>query len=247
MSLVPRKVSWAAPLLLPLLPALLSASSHAADAETTQSPRSEADPEIVVVFTPAGKFPFTDAFAYLPPISVETLAGTAMQEQVTVTRLYRPDGSFDEDALATLDEQLSDKRRPGDIRHATIDRRLLALVFKAAWHFSATRVRVVSAYREPLKHREGYHGKARALDFRLVGVPTPDLARFLRAELARVGVGQYTHRRTQFVHLDVREATFHWFDGSPPGRRGGIARIPTEGTADRDAAYVPRDDLPDLL
>ena len=248
----PRKGSLPAPfapgsrwpwslLLVPCLPALLSASSHLAP--QSAGPVSEAGPEIAVTFVPAGKLPFTTAFAYLPPISVETVN----DERATVTRLYLPDGSLDEAALAALDEQLADKRRPGDTRHTTIDRRLLTLVFKAAWHFSATHVRVVSAYREPMKHREGFHGKGRALDFKLEGVKTPDLARFLRDELALVGVGQYTHRRTQFVHLDVRETTFHWFDGSPPGRRGGIARIPTEGTAARDAAHVPRDDLPDAL
>lgn len=229
--------------MLPLLPALISASPHARPLDLAAGGHLEAPPEIAVTFVPAGKFPFTTGFAYLPLISVETVN----DERATVTRLYLPDGSFDEGALAALDEQLSDKRRPGDTRRATIDRRLLALVFKSAWHFGATHVRVVSAYREPMKHREGFHGKGRALDFKLEGVKTPDLARFLRAELAHVGVGQYTHRRTQFVHLDVRESTFHWFDGSPPGRRGGIARIPTEGTAARDAEHVPADDLPDLL
>lgn len=201
--------------------------------------------EIEASFVPAGRLPLTTAYAFLPPVRIETVN----DDNVTVTRLFLADGSLDEAALHALDEQLADKRRPGDIRHATIDRRLLSLVFKAAWHFGATHVRVVSAYREPLPaHRhEGFHGKAAAMDFKLEGVRTPVLASWLRAEYAHVGVGQYTHPRTQFVHLDVRDTTFHWFDGSPPGRRGGIARIPTFGTPQRDAAYRPEDDAPDVL
>jgi uncharacterized protein YcbK (DUF882 family) len=235
--------------LLPLSLSGLLSGSPPADASGPSfaiADAHETPAELTVRYVPAGRFPFTEAFAFLPEISLETVN----DGRATVTRLYRPDGSFDEAALTALDEQLADKRRPGDPRHATIDRRLLALVFKAAWHFSATHVRVVSAYRDPappLGHREGFHGKGRALDFKLEGVKTPELASYLRAELARVGVGQYTHKRTQFVHLDVRETTFHWFDGSPPGRRGGIARIPTLGTQERDAGYTDRDDLPDVL
>lgn len=198
--------------------------------------------EMEARFSPAGVFPYTEAFAYLPEVSIETVN----DQGATLTRLYLPNGDFDESALDRLDEQLADKRRPGDVRRQRIDRRLLALVFKSAWAFSATHVRVLSAYRDPLGHREGFHGKGQAIDFKLEGVRTPDLARWLRENLAHVGVGQYTHPRTQFVHLDVRDATFHWFDGSPPGRRGGIARIPTEGTAARDSAHRAADDLPDL-
>jgi uncharacterized protein YcbK (DUF882 family) len=222
---------------------VLSARPH--DEQVSFLDYTSAPAEIAVRFVPAGHLPLTTAYAFLPPVSIETVN----DGNATVTRLFLADGSLDEAALAQLDEQLSDKRRPGDVRHAVLDRRLLTLVFKAAWHFGATHVRVVSAYREPLPaHRhEGFHGKAAAMDFKLEGVRTPVLASWLRAEYAHVGVGQYTHPRTQFVHLDVRENTFHWFDGSPPGRRGGIARIPTFGTPQRDAAYRPEDDAPDVL
>ena len=198
--------------------------------------------EMEARFSPSGRFPHTEAFAYLPEVSIETVNDGA----ATVTRLYLPNGDLDEAALDLLDEQLADKRRPGDVRRQRIDRRLLALVFKSAWALSATHVRVVSAFRDPLGHREGFHGKGQAIDFKLEGVRTPDLARWLRENLAQVGVGQYTHPRTQFVHLDVRASTFHWFDRSRPGRRGGIARIPTEGTAARDSAHRTTDDLPEL-
>jgi hypothetical protein len=70
------------------------------------------------------------------------------------------------------------------------------------------------------------------------------LAAYLRT-LPRVGVGLYTHRATQFVHLDSRDRSYHWLDPSPPGV--SLPERPLAGgdLAKRDATYAPTDDMPE--
>ena len=87
---------------------------------------------------------------------------------------------------------------------------------KAAAHFDGTEVDVVSSFRDGARPGS-HHRSGDALDWSLRGVAAAKLAAYLRRG-ARVGVGVYTHPRTQFVHLDVREQSYHWADASPPGR-----------------------------
>src|SRR5215472_10156295 len=110
---------------------------------------------------------------------------------------------------------------------------------KAAYHFGRARIQIVSGFRS----NAGRHGTGEALDFRLVGVRASILAAFLR-DTPRAGVGIYTHPRTQFVHLDVRDVSYHWIDGSAPGKhwREGALRDPSGKK--RDASWTPESDLP---
>ena len=112
-------------------------------------------------------------------------------------------------------------------------------MFKAAYHFKNAPVVVVSGWRA----NAGRHGTAEALDFKLRGVPSRSLAAYLRG-LPRAGVGVYTHPRTQYVHLDVREPSFHWIDASPPGVKWREAQLGDRTCAKRDASWVPEMDLP---
>jgi uncharacterized protein YcbK (DUF882 family) len=153
-------------------------------------------------------------------------------------RLYAADGGIDEDAASRLD-------RVAGARAAAprpLDRRVLRLIVKAATHFHASEVDLVSTFREGARggsrHRSG-----EAVDFRLPGVLATKLAAHLR-ENARVGVGVYTNKRTQFVHLDVREQSFHWADASPPGRVWRETPLTDRAAPVRDAAYQPEQDLP---
>ncbi|HEX4403586.1 MAG TPA: DUF882 domain-containing protein [Polyangia bacterium] len=192
-------------------------------------------------------------------------------EAISVS-LYGDDGALDPAAVASLsallrgDEADPEQRAPAP--------RLLQLVVKAADHFHAREVIVVSQWRpdtkaralaarealrarianggrEPLWNpppappRQGSrHASGEAMDFFLSGVASRDVAAYLRT-LAKVGVGTYTHPRTGFVHLDVRAESFHWVDASPPGRSWREAGITDHGAAARDLAYDPRADLPD--
>jgi uncharacterized protein YcbK (DUF882 family) len=159
-------------------------------------------------------------------------------------RLYDATGALDQAALTRLDELLADARDPERVERAPIDRRALQLLFKAAYDFGAAEIEIISGYRKPGRRREGLHGQARAIDFKLPGVKAAELASYLR-RLPRAGVGIYTHPRTQYVHLDVRELSYHWLDASPPRRHWrerSLGRI--SPGHDR---YEPEMDLPDSV
>jgi uncharacterized protein YcbK (DUF882 family) len=159
-------------------------------------------------------------------------------------RLYDATGHVDEHAAARLDALLCDTRDPKAWATLTLDRRTLQLAVRAALHFKAAEVQVVSAYRKPGRRREGPHANGKAIDFKLPGVPSVTLAAYLRT-LPRVGVGIYTHPKTAFVHLDDREHSFHWLDASPPGRTWRERSIGNAAMPKRDAAYCRSDDWPE--
>ena len=166
-------------------------------------------------------------------------------QQSTSLRLYDASGKIDKTAAEQLDELLCDVRDPAHPRTTTLDRRTLQLLFRAAYHFRARNVEVISGYRKPGRRPEGRHGEGRAIDFRLPKVKASALAAYLRT-LPRVGVGLYTHRATQFVHLDSRERSYHWLDPSPPGGSMPMRPLAAGGDlATRDASYAPTDDLPE--
>ncbi|MEZ4391248.1 MAG: DUF882 domain-containing protein [Polyangiales bacterium] len=91
-----------------------------------------------------------------------------------------------------------------------IDPRPLQVLRSALVAFGARRVEVISAYRsdklnEMLRKkgrhvaRQSQHVLGRAVDFRIVGVPTRDLLRYVRT-IHRGGVGFYPS--SGFVHVD---------------------------------------------
>jgi hypothetical protein len=160
--------------------------------------------------------------------------GSTGSRDVAALRLYASDGDIDEAARASFERIAA---RDEDPRPLAV--RLEQLVFKAAYHFKNAPVVVVSAWRA----NAAKHTTAEALDFKLRGVPARTLAAYLRG-LPRVGVGIYTHPRTQYVHLDVREPSFHWLDASPPGVKWREAQLGDRTCAKRDASWTPEMDLP---
>jgi uncharacterized protein YcbK (DUF882 family) len=150
-------------------------------------------------------------------------------------RLYDAGGEIDPAALdafarvATVDGET----------HA-IAPRAVQLVMKAAYHFKGARVLVVSAWRDG---NAGRHTTAEAVDFKLEGVPAFKLAAYLDT-FAHAGVGLYTHPRTQYVHLDVRDDSYHWIDGSPPGVTWREQMLPDPTRWKRDPSWSPEQDLP---
>lgn len=198
------------------------------------------------------------AAASLPPITspssplvdsafsrLATLRFTSANQHRSVSvRLYDRQGHLDESAASELDTLLADARDPDQIESHPIDRRTLQLVAKAAYHFKSSNIDVVSGYRKPGRRREGPHGRGAAVDFKLEGVSAKELAAYLRTQ-SRVGVGVYTHPRTQFVHLDVREQSFHWLDASPPGKHWRERSIGGRTLLARDARYERGSDWPE--
>ncbi len=160
-------------------------------------------------------------------------------------RLYREDGTLDR-AAAEAFMRIATSRdvplRDGDARvPEPLDVRLVQLAVKASYHFGAKRIEIVSATR---KGARGKHGTGEALDFALEGVRAGAVAKHLFG-YPRVGVGIYTHPKTQYVHLDVRERGTHWLDGSPPGVTWREKILGDSKQAARDAAYSALADLPE--
>jgi hypothetical protein len=46
------------------------------------------------------------------------------------------------------------------------------------------------------------------------------------------------------VHLDVRDASYHWLDASPPGVKWREKQLRDPTQMKRDAAWSPEQDLP---
>ncbi len=180
----------------------------------------------------AGTVPWV---AKLDPIRVKNV-NTNVQEEIS---LYAKDGSVDKTALATFNDAVS---RDGRLK--SIAQRTVQLVVKAASHFHVNEIVVISAFRPATRHDHGPHTTGAAVDFQLPGVAASKLAAYLRKQ-PKAGVGIYTNPRTQFVHVDSREQSYHWIDASPPGvvwREKGLSDPTREA---RDAAYTPDDDLPE--
>jgi uncharacterized protein YcbK (DUF882 family) len=181
-------------------------------------------------------------FARLSPIEFLNIN----TRQRLSARLYDANGNVDESVASEFDTLLCDSRDKKHWKSKRLDRRTLQLVYRAAYHFHVDEVHVVSAYREATRRREGLHAQGRAIDFRLPGVSPAPLAAYLRT-VPRVGVGVYTHPKTQFVHLDVREHSFHWLDASPPRRHWRERNISSRALPALDAAYSPVSDWPEGL
>ncbi|HEY2746555.1 MAG TPA: DUF882 domain-containing protein, partial [Polyangia bacterium] len=97
-----------------------------------------------------------------------------------------------------------------------MDPRLFATVVQAAEKFHARYVEIVSGFRAPKYQlmlrkkghevaRESQHPRGAAVDFRIAGVPTKILLRYVRS-LHLGGVGYYPE--SKFVHADVGPVRF---------------------------------------
>jgi hypothetical protein len=170
----------------------------------------------------------------LDPLNVEC-ANTGAKAAI---RLYDADGSVDAGAVGAFSRVAADSNGEFPLRD-----RLVQLAVKTAHHFGSSSLVVVSGYRKPRTRSGDHHSKGEALDFRLPGVDYRQLAAYLRS-LPRVGVGVYTDPRTHYVHLDVRDRSFHWLDASPPGVTWREAALPDSKQSARDASYTAEGDLP---
>jgi uncharacterized protein YcbK (DUF882 family) len=207
---------------------------------TPSAPRAVAAPASAQLEQPAPVAAPSSVFAQLPPVRF-TNQNTRQSASVA---LYDASGHVSEPEAARLDALLCDSRDPKAWAALTLDRRTLQLAVRAALHFHAAELQVISAYRKPGRLREGPHASGKAIDFKLPGVPARALAAYLRT-LPRVGVGVYTNPKTSYVHLDDREHSFHWLDASPPGRTWRELAIGNASLPKRDAAYSRADDWPE--
>jgi uncharacterized protein YcbK (DUF882 family) len=130
-------------------------------------------------------------------------------------------GTFDDDALAQLDNLFRCKRTG---EHRAVDPRLYQTLSVIQDHFGK-RIEVVSGFR--FQENEGSrHFHASAVDFRIEGVSNRELYDFAESlDPGGMGIGIYP--RADFVHVDYRapgEPSYRWTDRSPadgdsPGKR----------------------------
>ncbi len=153
--------------------------------------------------------------------------------------MYEANGDLSDAARAALSHLCRDFHAGEEIPMAP---RALQLVYKAAVHFGAEQVDIVSGYRSARGRRAGsHHTTGAAIDFRLVGVETRTLAEYLR-RFGRVGVGYYP--RVDFVHLDVRDASYFWVNRSRAGRHGWDRPLPRRAAVREEDGWTPEWDLP---
>jgi len=118
-----------------------------------------------------------------------------------------------------------------------LDPRTIGLVYRIQTHFAVPEIRVVSGYRVPKPGSRSNHGKGRAVDMVVPGVPDEEVARFVR-ETGFVGVGVYP--TSQFVHVDIRPRSYFWVDFSGPRMKNRERGILGDLAAKSDAAAAAR-------
>ena len=118
-----------------------------------------------------------------------------------------------------------------------LDPRTMGLVYRIQTHFAVPEIRVVSGYRVPKPGSRSNHGKGRAVDMVVPGVPDEEVARFVRG-MGFVGVGVYP--TSQFVHVDIRPRSYFWVDFSGPRMKNRERGILGDLAATSDAAAAAR-------
>jgi uncharacterized protein YcbK (DUF882 family) len=159
--------------------------------------------------------------------------------ETVVLEPQRDDGGFSDEDLRRAAIAFS-QQSPGKVH--PLAPRLLDLVYRCMRHFDASVVRVVSGYR---RDRAGSrHTQGRAVDMSIDGVRNDKLAAYVR-DFGFVGVGFYP--RSDFVHLDVREASYFWIDDSAPGAPSHLVQVHEAQARSADAAARARGETPDVF
>lgn len=141
--------------------------------------------------------------------------------------IYKPDGSFDDAALARLDDMWRDTRT-GDVRAVRAE--LYEHLSRICDHYPDQRVDLVSGFRFH-ERDSSRHFHASAMDIKIKDVPIRELYEFAQtldvgvANEGALGVGIYP--TSQFIHVDFRapgEPSYRWTDWS--GHDSGKRRSP---------------------
>ncbi len=134
-------------------------------------------------------------------------------EEVHV-QIYKKDGSFDNAALAKLDDEFR-CLATGEVR--AIRAELYEQLSRIQDHFGHKQMLLVSGFRYT-DRTSSRHFHASATDFKLKGVSIYQIRAFAETlDTGHMGLGIYP--TTGFVHLDVRapgEPSYRWVDYSGP-------------------------------
>jgi uncharacterized protein YcbK (DUF882 family) len=136
-----------------------------------------------------------------------------LDEEVRVN-IYKPDGSFDDAALAQLDE-IFRCARTGAVRAVRAE--LYEHLSRFYDRFEGKRIDLVSAFRYA-ERDSSRHFHASAMDIRIKGVSINEMYRFAESlDGGGLGIGLYP--TSGFVHVDFRapgEPSYRWTDTHGP-------------------------------
>lgn len=132
--------------------------------------------------------------------------------------IYRPDGGYDEEVLAQLDEVFRCKRS-NETR--AVDPRLYEHLSRISDHFGGAKIEIVSGFRFTERNSSRHH-HASAMDIKIEGVSIRELHDFAETlDAGGMGIGIYPN--SGFVHVDLRapgEPSYRWVDRSYPDGGG---------------------------
>jgi uncharacterized protein YcbK (DUF882 family) len=154
-----------------------------------------------------------------------------LNEEVRVN-IYKPDGSFDDGALAKLDE-IFRCSRTGAVRAVRAE--LYEQLSRFFDHFEGKRIELVSAFRFQ-ERNSSRHFHASAMDIRIKGVSINEMYRYAES-LDGGGMGIGIYPVSGFIHVDYRapgEPSYRWTDTTGPnsgkGKSKGKKKKPTHRT-----------------
>lgn len=147
------------------------------------------------------------------PSGAITVYAENLREEVSVN-LYQEDGTFDEAALASLDEVFRCKRTD---ETRAVRPELYEMMSRISDHFGQKRVLLVSGFRFA-ERDSSRHFHASAMDIKFEGVSARELYEYAQTlDMGNMGIGIYPN--SGFVHVDFRapgEPSYRWRDLSGP-------------------------------
>jgi uncharacterized protein YcbK (DUF882 family) len=143
-----------------------------------------------------------------------SLRAENLGEEVTVN-IYKPDGTFDEAALAKLDD-LFRCVRTGEVR--AVRPELYEQLSRIYDHFDKKQIYLVSGFRFA-ERNSSRHFHASAMDIRIPSVSINTMYAYAESlDPGGMGIGLYP--TSQFIHVDFRapgEPSYRWVDYSGHG------------------------------
>ncbi|MCE9573687.1 MAG: DUF882 domain-containing protein [Deltaproteobacteria bacterium] len=133
------------------------------------------------------------------------------------TNIYKPDGTFDDAALAQLDNLFRCKRT-NEVR--AVDPHVYETLSRIQDHFTGKRAVLISGFRFA-ERDSSRHFHASAMDIRIPDIGLNDLYAYAQS-LDAGGMGMGIYPNSQFIHVDYRapgEPSYRWTDYS--GGSGG--------------------------
>ncbi len=133
--------------------------------------------------------------------------------------IYKKDGSFDDAALAKLDD-LFRCRQTGEVR--AVRPELYEQLSRISDHFGGKKIELVSGFRFA-ERSSSRHFHASAMDIRIKEVSIRDMYAYAESlDGGNMGIGIYP--TSQFVHVDYRapgEPSYRWTDWSGHSGKSG--------------------------